>query len=373
MNKEQLIQAQIKIGEYRGPSYLKDKYNRIAESAIADIADREIREMCGDISELTAKKSGELIRRINTMPLDETAKSRYIDALDAHIASLKEQEQREYIEHLTGDMSEYGINAVHLAVPGMTGLFINKYDNACNTYVSVGRYELPILIHEGNGGDSFTMTTEYLYTFNRGVMKRIKVDDIASFQAKKTLMNSVLTAVEKNGDTSELPNSLKKDIIENVAKTLTALVSFIHDRRSAEHMKELLENAVQEKAVQAAAMGVPAAAPVGVHVVPVPVSASARILDNADNADSANDSHAAYETEYRRVEPHISDASEEPAAVSGAFAAEENVSAASVRPVTEESAVPAENEIKIKFCDQCGAKITSPTAKFCAECGNRLM
>ena len=41
------------------------------------------------------------------MPLDETAKSRYIDALDAHIASLKEQEQREYIEHLTGDMSEY--------------------------------------------------------------------------------------------------------------------------------------------------------------------------------------------------------------------------------------------------------------------------
>ncbi len=374
MNKEQLIQAQIKIGEYNGPSYLKEKYNRIAESAIADIADREIREMCGNIGELSAKKSGELIRRINTMPLDETAKSKYIDALDAHIASLKEQEQREYIEHLTGDMSEYGINAVHLAVPGMTGLFINKYDNACNTYVSVGRYELPILIHEGNGGDSFTMTTEYLYTFNRGVMKRIRVDDIASFQAKKTLMNSVLTAVEKNGDTSELPNALKKDVIENVAKTLTALVSFIHDRRSAEHMKELLENAVQEKAVQAAAMAAPAAAPVGVHVVPVPVSVSARsVLDNADNADSANGSHAAYETEYRRAEPHISDTVEKSADVYGAFAADGDVHAVPVQAAAEEPAAPAETEIKVKFCDQCGARITSPTAKFCAECGNRLM
>ena len=27
---------------------------------------------------------------------------------------------------------------------------------------------------------------------------------------------------------------------------------------------------------------------------------------------------------------------------------------------------------KIKFCDQCGAKIASETAKFCAECGNKL-
>lgn len=389
MNKEQLIQAQIKIGEYNGPSYLKEKYNRIAESVIADIADREIREMCGNISELSAKKSSELIRRINTMPLDEAAKSKYIDALDAHIASLKEHEQREYISHLTGDMSEYGINAVHLAVPGMTGLFINKYDNACNTYVSVGRYELPILIHEGNGGDSFTMTTEYLHIFNRGIMKRIKVDDIASFQAKKTLMNSVLTAVEKNGETSELPNALKKDVIENVAKALTALVSFIHDRRSAEHMKELLENAVQEKAVQAAAMAAPAPTPVHVVPVPVRVSASAGSSGNtaADNADvtdgtyDENDSHAAYETEYRKAEPHMPDSFKEMSAPAAAVSDEEGSAPAEDSEAAEalgleETSVPApavESEIKIKFCDQCGAKITSPTAKFCAECGNRLM
>ncbi|MCM1024744.1 MAG: hypothetical protein NC395_11915 [Prevotella sp.] len=415
MNKEQLIQAQIKIGEYAGPDHLKEKYNRIAENAIAGIADREIREMCGNINELSAKKSGELIRRINTMPLDETAKSRYIDALDAHIASLKEHEQREYISRLTSTMTEYSINAVHLAVPGMTGLFANKYENACATYISAGRYELPLLIHEGNNGDSFTMTTEYLHILNRGVMKRIRVDDIASFQAKKTLMNSVLTAVEKNGESSELPNALKKDVIENVAKTLTALVSFIHDRRSAEHMKELLENAVQEKAIQAAAMSAAVSAAPAVSEAPaVPEPVSVKPFAEEETA-AANDAHTAYETEYRRAEVPAPAALEEISAPSvasidydgetaaaeeydGGYAetvpeteepeetsepieisdlAEPSVSSETTEPVEPvkpaPETAPEPVEIKVKFCDQCGARITSPTAKFCAECGNKLI
>ncbi|MCI7766702.1 MAG: hypothetical protein MSJ26_01800 [Oscillospiraceae bacterium] len=46
--------------------------------------------------------------------------------------------------------------------------------------------------------------------------------------------------------------------------------------------------------------------------------------------------------------------------------------AAPVKPV--EQSKPAEApKPKIKFCDQCGAKITSETAKFCAECGNKLV
>lgn len=303
MSKEQLVQAQINIQQYDNgcPEELKDKYSKIVEAAVADIADREARELCGDIKSLSAKKSADLIRKLNTMSLDENAKNKYIDVLDAHIASLKENESKEYIKYLTDKMSEFGINAVHLCVPGMSNLFHAKYDTVCATYVSAGRYELPILVHEGNAGDSFTMTTEYLYTFNRGVVNRIKIDEIASFQAKKTLMTSVLTAVERNGNSTELPNALNKNVIENVAKVLTALVSFVHDQRSAEHMKELLENAVQEKAMQTASVAV----------------------------------------------------------------------AAEAAPVSAE--VPAEDDAKVKFCDQCGAKITNANAKFCAECGNKLM
>lgn len=298
MSKEDIIKAQIKVQDYDNgcPAELREKYNKIAETALADIADREVRELCGDISTLSAKKSSELIRKLDNMPLDPEAKTKYIDALDNHIADLKSDESKVYIKYLSDKMSEFGINVVHLCVPGMSNLFDAKYSSACSNYVSTGRYELPILVHEGNAGEGFTMTTEYLYIGDRTEKVKIKIDDIASFQAKKSLMSSVLTSVERNGNTNEIPNGLNKNVVENVAKVLTALVSFVHDQRSAEHMKEMLANAVQEKAVQ-----------------PQPVAPA---------------------------------------------------------PAAE---APAAEEVKVNFCDQCGAKITNTNAKFCAECGNKLM
>ncbi len=300
MSKEDIIKAQIKVQDYDNgcPAELREKYNKIAEAALADIADREVRELCGDINTLSAKKSSELIRKLDNMPLDPEAKTKYIDALDNHIAELKSDEAKNYIKYLSDKMSEFGINVVHLCVPGMSNLFDAKYSSACSTYVSTGRYELPILVHEGNAGEGFTMTTEYLYIGDRGEKVKIKLDDIASFQAKKSLMSSILTSVERNGNTNEIPNALNKNVVENVAKVLTALVSFVHDQRSAEHMKEMLESAVQEKAMQAQA---------------APVAAAETVID--------------------------------------------------------ESA----EEAKVNFCDQCGAKITNTNAKFCAECGNKLM
>ena len=299
MSKEDIIKAQIKVQDYDNgcPAELREKYNKIAETALADIADREVRELCGDISTLSAKKSSELIRKLDNMPLDPEAKTKYIDALDNHIADLKSDESKVYIKYLSDKMSEFGINVVHLCVPGMSNLFDAKYSSACSTYVSTGRYELPILVHDGNAGEGFTMTTEYLYIGDRGEKIKIKIDDIASFQAKKSLMSSILTSVERNGNTNEIPNALNKNVVENVAKVLTALVSFVHDQRSAEHMKEMLANAVQEKAMQTQ------------PTTPAPVAETA--------------------------------------------------------PVAEEA--------KVNFCDQCGAKITNTNAKFCAECGNKLM
>lgn len=259
MSKEEIIKAQIKVQDYDNgcPVELREKYNKIAEAALADIADREVRELCGDISKLSAKKSSDLIRKLDNMPLDPEAKTKYIDALDKHIADLKSDESKVYIKYLSDKMSEFGINVVHLCVPGMSNLFDAKYSSACSTYVNTGRYELPILVHEGNAGEGFTMTTESLYIGYRGEKIKIKIDDIASFQAKKSLMSSILTSVERNGNTNEIPNGLNKNVVENVAKVLTALVSFVHDQRSAEHMKEMLANAVQEKAMQTQAAAAP--------------------------------------------------------------------------------------------------------------------
>ena len=250
-------------------------------------------------------------------------------------------------------MDEFGINSVHLYVPTLSNLFHSKYEAACNTYISAGRYELPILLHEGSNGDSFTLTTEFMHIISKGVINKVKIDDIASFQAKKSLMSSTLTAVERNGNTIDLPNSLNKNIIENVAKVLTSLVCYIHDKRSAEHMKELLENAVQEKAMQqnpAPSENIVQEVKEAPVVEEVPAEAETLIPEEAAEAAEAEEAVEAAES---------SEAAEAPE--------EESV------PEEQEKAPEAEEKPKVRFCDQCGAKITSPNAKFCAECGNKLM
>ncbi len=411
MDKEQLIQAQIKIQEYGHdcPAELKQIYSDNIKKAMSEIADKEVRELCGNIEALTAKKSAELIRKLNTMPLDEAAKERYIDALDAHISALKKNESKDYIWHLSGKMDEFNVNSVHLCVPTLSNLFYDKYETACKTYISAGRYELPILLHEGNNGDSFTVTTEYLHILSKGVMNRIKIDEIASFQAKRTLMSSVLTAVKRNGETVDLPNSLNKNIVENVSKVLTSLVNFIHDKRSAEHMKELLENAVQEKAMQAS---IPVETPVpdAPAAEAEPKAEQENIAEegtsqaepaeetpsDGENADVPASADTDEETPQQDSEQDDNGVSEESAPVSEEETsesipeeAEETVPAEETAPAEEavpteeaaaaeetapkEEAAPAEEKPKIRFCDQCGAKITSPNAKFCAECGNKLM
>ena len=445
MDKEQLIQAQIRIQEYSRecPSELKQEYVSKVEKALAEIADKEIREICGNIESLTAKKSSEIIRKLNTMPLDENAKNRYIDALDAHIAALKEQESKDFIMHLSIKMDDFGLTAVHLCVPGLSNLFFSKYDAVCKSYISPGRYELPILLHEANNNDSFTLTTEYLYTFSKGVVHRIKIEDVASFQAKKSLMSSSLTAVEKNGNSQDMPHAFNKNIVENVAKVLTSLVSFIHDKRSAEHMKEMLETAAQEKAIQASAPAskpAPEAVPEEKAQEPAAEQKAAEKPVEENKKPEAEENKKPEPTEDKKPEAEESKKSETEedkkpeAAEDKKPEAEEDKkpeaeeekkpeaeedkkpeaeedknpeaeedkkpeTAEDKKPEAEEDKKPehaedrnddeakiskpahaapehmAENpeEPKVRFCDQCGAKIPSPKAKFCMECGNKLV
>ncbi|MDE6710050.1 MAG: zinc-ribbon domain-containing protein, partial [Oscillospiraceae bacterium] len=362
MDKERLIQAQINVQNYGNgcPEELKSKYIASLESAASDIAEKEIKELCGNVSSLSVKKSQDIIRKLNTMSIDDDIKNRYVDIIDAHIASIKDNEAKDYIRYLSFKMDDFGVNSVHLSVPGLSNLFFNKYEAVSKAYISAGRYELPILLHEGNGGDGFTMTTEYLYTYVHGVLNRIKIDDIASFQAKKGLMSSSLIATEKNGGSNDLPNALNKNVIENVAKVLTALVCYINDKRSAEHMKDLLENAVQqEKAIHAEPVVIPTPAPEPAPVSepePAPVAEEPIPVSEPEPVVEAVPETKAEEVPEKPAEDEVKeDAPTEQAPVETA--------------PTEEA---PKAEVKIRFCDQCGAKIPNPNAKFCMECGNKL-
>ena len=124
---------------------------------------------------------------------------------------------------------------------------------------------------------------------------------------------------------------------------MTAIVNHIRDKRSAEHMKELLENAVNERTQEIA---IPAAA----IVPPQPEEPKPTEVKVEETKEESID---------------INEVSKEENEESSS---EENTE----ETPEEKSNEPTPEESKVRFCDQCGAKITSANAKFCAECGNKL-
>lgn len=351
MSKEQLTEVKSQIDEYRCTIDLKTKYIVEVDAHLASLAEKEVTDIVGNINTLSAKKSLDVIVRLRTMMLDDSVKNKYLDMIESHIMELKNNEQRTYIMFLKQKIDEFNVSMANFLVPTLSNLFYPKYDEACKNYISVGRYELPIFLHDNSGDSGFALTTEYFYFINKGVFNRIKIDDIVSFQAKKAFVSTSIVVTERNGNTNEINCAINKNTIDGTVKAMTALVNYIRDQRSAEKMKELLENAVKERTQEIA----------------VPVT---------------NNENAAKTTEVSTepaVEEKISEAAaaEEIAEVkTEAVQTEETVEKADKpadpeKDTAEEKPVVAE-EPKPRFCDQCGAKITSPNAKFCAECGNKL-
>ena len=342
-SKEQLFEVKSKIEDYSCPAELKMPYIYNIENKIQEIAKKEIDGICGNISTLSTKKSLDAIVKIRALSIDEELKNQYLDSIEAHIMEIKNNEQRNYISYLKQKISEFNVSTVNFLVPTVSNLFYPKFDEASKHYVSAGRYELPIFLHDNSSDNGFTLTTEYFYFINKGVFNRIKIDDIVSFQAKKNFVNTSIVVSERNGNTNEIPCSINKNSIDATAKAMTALVNYIRDQRSAERMQELLENAVHERTQEIEIAAVKAAAE-NITATPL-VAANAPAPEVQPSVEPDN-----------VVEPD--NAAEEPS--------EDNA-----EELTPPTPIPSETP-KIRFCDQCGAKIASATAKFCAECGNKL-
>lgn len=338
MSKEELLAVKSKVEEYRCPLELKTKYIVKVDECLSSLAEKEVTDIIGNINTLSAKKSLDVIVRLRTMALDDAVKNKYLDMIESHIMELKNNEQRTYIMFLKQKIDEFNVSTANFLVPTLSNLFYPKYDEACKNYISVGRYELPIFLHDNSGDNGFALTTEYFYFINKGVFNRIKIDDIVSFQAKKSFVSTSIVVTERNGNTNEINCAINKNTIDGTAKAMTALVNYIRDQRSAEKMKELLENAVKERTQE------------------IPVAA----INEAANAIPAPKAEA--------DEP-VAEAAEEK--TENAEKAEE--ASSTEEPAEEKSdEQTVSEEPKPRFCDQCGARITSPNAKFCAECGNKL-
>lgn len=338
MSKEELLAVKSKIEEYKCPLELKTKYIVKVDECLSSLAEKEVTDIIGNINNLSAKKSLDVIVRLRTMALDDTVKNKYLDMIESHIMELKNNEQRTYIMFLKQKIDEFNVSTANFLVPTLSNLFYPKYDEACKNYISVGRYELPIFLHDNSGDNGFALTTEYFYFINKGVFNRIKIDDIVSFQAKKSFVSTSIVVTERNGNTNEINCAINKNTIDGTAKAMTALVNYIRDQRSAEKMKELLENAVKERTQEIPVAAINAA----VNEAPAPKTETAEPTAEAAEEKTESD--------------------------------EKTEEAPAADEVVEEKAdeQPASEEPKPRFCDQCGARITSPNAKFCAECGNKL-
>lgn len=358
MDKEQLTAVIAKISDYDCPAENKAPYIHKVEKQISSLAEKEIRDICGDINSLSVKKCFDIIVRIRTLSLDESIKNQYLDSIEAHILAIKEDEQNDYITFLKSKINELNVSTVNFLVPSISNLFYQKYGEASKTYVSSGRYELPIFMHENDANNGFTLTTEYFYYISKGVFNRIKIDELVSFQAKKGLMGTSVTVTVRNGNTSEISCAINKQSIDATTKAMTALINYIKDKRSAERMKELLENAVNERAQDTEV------------VKPEPIKETAPVQEPEPPV--VEETVTSEETPAEEVVEETVENTEDTTEVSDKDAPAEEETDDKAEPDAAVTEQHEEEAPKVKFCDQCGAKITSATAKFCAECGNKL-
>jgi hypothetical protein len=292
--------------------------------------------------------------KIRALSIDDAIKNKHLDTIEAHIMDLRNSEQRDYLMFLKQKISEFNVSTVSFLVPTLSNLFYPKYEEVCKSYVSPGRYELPIFLHDNSAESGFTLTTDYFYAVSKGVLNRIKIDDIVSFQAKKSFVSVSIVVSERNGNTSEIPCSINKNTIDATAKAMTALVNYIHEQRSAERMQEMLETAVNERTQEIAI-----------------AAAAAEQAQAAVQHDSPAEVTPAPEVKPEPAEETAEASEVTEAAEIAEVAQEEEAAPVQEEPLTPPSPIPEEAP-KIRFCDQCGAKIGSATAKFCAECGNKL-
>lgn len=427
-SKEQLFELLPLISKYECDAEIKKPFINGVNGRIGILSEKEIKELCGDISALSFKDCSDIIVKIERSKLDDKIRKDYTDRLDAQALAIKEEESNEHIKFLTKIMDEYGVSPAQLYVPGLSNIFFNKYDAACQSYASVGRYEFPILYHETNADESFIMTTEYLYVKSKnGVCNRYKIDEISTLQAKKGLMSSSLQVALKDGAINELPCGFPKASVENAAKAISTLVVFINDKRAAKLIREAKKNSEKEYIPRAklnSDFG-PAKKPAESHEVeakkeglPVAVASSVPAAEpepkKAPEAQkpelvkpAAEKSEATMTEPVKKAEaittepvkkaenpaekaPEPQKESDKKESVSkdetkekesavkeetkdnSSGVKDEKEKSSDVKAATAEEKEEENKEVKPKFCSECGAKIERSTAKFCSECGSKI-
>ncbi len=384
MSKEQLTEALAKTNAYGNgcPEELKQKYADKINVKLHELEDKELQGVCGNLSALNIKQAMDLKVKIDTMHIDREAKDRYLDAIDEHILMLKGVETDGYIDNLIKTMTDNGISNVQFHVPRLSKVFDLKFGDICKTYLSPGRYEIPMLIHEskvGSADEGFAITNEYLYyKLPQGKFDRILLENIAEFTAKKAMFGPCsITLKEKDGKAHELPCGIAKANVDNAAKVLTLFINFIKKERSAAKFAEIQEAAEAEKHHQ------PVVDPTEEIIKKAEQEAAAEPKPEEKPAEpkpeekpaepKPEEKPAEPKPEEKPAEPKPEEKPAEPKPEEKPAEPKPEEKPAEPKPEEKPAEPKPENAApKKRFCEECGAPILKPTAKFCMECGHKL-
>lgn len=394
MSRAELIVLLEKINknEKRCPDDMVARYVGRVNAKIKESDEKALAAKCKNLGSTSERQSFELIKDINAMDIDSATKKRYITQVELHITDIKTRERDGYVEKLRAAMDSNSINGVHFYVPGVSKVFESQYVNIKSAYASTEQFELPVLIHEvtqGHVEESYLLTVDALYYKGKDGFDHISLDQIDRFEAKKGMFSSTIAVVEMDGKTSVLPNAIDKKLIENAASVLNTILSVIQKDKAAAHLREAEEIREAEAAKQREADAERAA-----------VEAARRKAEEVEKAEKteAKESVKTVEAKPEAKEPEntppikpikpisvvvspipevkqIKPLDSKPADSKPAESKPAESKPAEGKPAESKPAEskPAESKPRMKFCDQCGAKITSDTAKFCAECGNKLI
>lgn len=432
MTKEQLNDVLKKVQDYKNgcPDDLKRRYEGKVLSKIREAEDKQVEALCRNLGTMTMKEKLDLIAKIKDMDIDENAKKRHITDCENHIINDKNNERTEYVVKLTKDMADNMLNDGHLTTPN-SKVFESYYIAMKSSFVKTTQFELPILLHEVNQNNpdlGFAVTMDHVFCKDKnGLITKKSIEEISNFTAKKGLFGGgSIQMVDKSGSTTELPNNgFKPAGVEKAANVLNLLIGYINDKRKAERMKAIEQNAARmnmmpeptapvQKPTEAAPVKEAAPAPKPAAPAPAPVPAPKPVETAAKPAEKAPEAKqpvtvgvaadikpikpiepikttapvkpAVNTAPAATVVPEIkkpaapAPAAPKPAAPAAASKPEAPVSAAPAKPEAAPAPKPAApapapasaKPIRMKFCDQCGAKIMSDTAKFCSECGNKI-
>lgn len=436
LDKPQLLEVLKKIDGYGYgcPDDLKKRYRGIVNKKIRESEDKKVAEICRNLNSMTTNEVMNVISKIREMDMDEEAKKRHISNCENHILSKKKELRDSFAQRLDTVMAENSINQSHIITP-TSPTFDSLSVKVQNSYAKIGQFDLLMAIHtvnQGNPDEGFAMSLESIYSRTKqGNVFKIAVNDALKFIGKKGLLGgNSLRLEQKNGVNIDLPNNLKGNI-EKAANVLNALLNMIQDSKAEERRKDMelmaarndsfnniapahmekhtpeapkpdaaAKPAVSEtvevpkvpKPVEAvkpveiprtaeapAAVEVPKAAPKPVEVpkaaetvkndgIAVDIKPIKHIETTVKPKENAPVKEIVPIKPITDIVPEIAAVPNEKPAQKPAAEVPDKVEAPKPAPAPA-SAKP----IKMKFCDQCGAKITSDSAKFCSECGNRIM